>query len=166
MSDDVYELRADLDAALARARELEDYKRFHDGHIEGLRARVKELESERDANANAYFARLAHIEAANADRARLRSALEQVRSAMEASDQGPDGDNDPRRPLASAVWAAIATTDASRWLAERERRVAERVREACVRASDRWFASRPPPNSSPTEVLCALDLDAFLKEET
>lgn len=35
---------------------------------------------------------------------KLRAILLDVRAAMQASGQAPDGDDDPRRPLASAVW--------------------------------------------------------------
>ena len=69
---------------------------------EKLRARVAELERERDA---AF--RDAHR--AEADAARLREALTQVRDAMLATGQEPDGDDDPRRPVAVAVWRALAS---------------------------------------------------------
>lgn len=66
------------------------------------RARVAELERAQDA---AF--RDAHR--AEADAARLREALTQVRDAMLATGQGPDGDDDPRRPVAAAVWRALAS---------------------------------------------------------
>jgi len=47
---------------------------------------------------------------ARADAARLREALTQVRDAMRATGQEPDGDDDPRRPVASAVWHALDST--------------------------------------------------------
>lgn len=63
---------------------------------------------------------------ARADAARLREALTQVRDAMCATGQEPDGDDDPRRPVASAVWHALASTPsaeptrahAERWLSD------------------------------------------------
>ena len=84
-----------------------------------LRARVAELERERDeARAlwdDALRQVLHHSNArgrAEADAARLREALMQVRDAMLATGQEPDGDDDPRRPLASAVWATLDVTAA------------------------------------------------------
>lgn len=38
---------------------------------------------------------------------RLRDVLRQVQSAMAATGQAPDGMPDYRRPLATAVWAAL-----------------------------------------------------------
>ena len=52
------------------------------------------------------------VSLARADAVRLREALTQVRDAMLATGQGPDGDDDPRRPLATAVWSALASTPA------------------------------------------------------
>jgi len=45
---------------------------------------------------------------------RLRETLRQVQSAMEATGQAPDGMPDPRRPLATAVWAALAGAPSER----------------------------------------------------
>lgn len=70
--------------------------------LDALRARVAELERVQDA---AF--RDAHR--AEADAARLREALTQVRDAMLATGQEPDGDDDPRRPVAAAVWRALAS---------------------------------------------------------
>lgn len=61
-----------------------------------FQAHITTLERERDE--------------ARADAARLREALTQVRDAMRATGQEPDGDDDPRRPVASAVWHALDST--------------------------------------------------------
>jgi len=63
--------------------------------LDVLRARVAELER--------------CAERAEADATRLREVLAQVRDAMLATGQAPDGDDDPRRPLAAAVWRALAS---------------------------------------------------------
>jgi septal ring factor EnvC (AmiA/AmiB activator) len=47
------------------------------------------------------------LKSARADAARLRAVLERVREAMLSTGQAPDGDDDPRRPLATAVWDAL-----------------------------------------------------------
>ena len=61
--------------------------------LTALRAQLEAVARERDE--------------ARADAARLREALTQVRDAMRATGQEPDGDDDPRRPVASAVWHAL-----------------------------------------------------------
>lgn len=52
---------------------------------------------------------IARWQEAEAEVARLREVLAQVRDAMLATGQGPDGDDDPRRPVATAVWRALAS---------------------------------------------------------
>ena len=87
--------------------------------LDVLRARVAELER--------------CAERAEADATRLREVLAQVRDAMLATGQAPDGDDDPRRPVAAAVWRALASTPSAE-PTPRDMRVAEAVREACAKS--------------------------------
>ena len=87
------------------------------------------------------------VSLARADAVRLREALTQVRDAMRATGQEPDGDDDPRRPVASAVWHALVSTPSAE-LTPRDMRVAEAVREACARI----VATRNVKNWTPEEL--------------
>lgn len=80
----------------------------HELHIASLR--VAELERERDEARERVLVMSDAWKAAMDNVARLREALTQVRDAMLATGQGPDGDDDPRRPVAAAVWRALAST--------------------------------------------------------
>lgn len=72
---------------------------------------------------------------AEADAARLREALMQVRDAMLATGQEPDGDDDPRRPVATVVWRVLTSTPSAE-PTPRDMRVAEAVRDALVEMAD------------------------------
>lgn len=102
---------------------------FVNEEVEALKARVKELEARRDgihahirATENQFFECSKQLDAANADRARLRGALQAMHDYVHGN-----------RSLISAeglIRAALTPTDASQWLRERERAVAERVATA------------------------------------
>lgn len=147
--------------------------------LEQLRARVKELETERDDARARLLQELANGPsahewvAANADRARLREALggltawlSRWRHAVSIRAEGASQAWDELERLHN-TGAALASTDASEWL--RERRLAERVREACAQSL------RPKDGEQDRAVLTriafsqgavrATDLDALLKEE-
>lgn len=83
-------------AALAKVGEELEQERVEYKHVS---AECDRLKKQLDA---ALFGR-----ELQAERDALRAALEKVRDAMRASDQEPDGMPDPRRPLATAVWAAL-----------------------------------------------------------
>lgn len=104
--------------------------------LDALRARVAELERVQDA---AF--RDAHR--AEADAARLREALTQVRDAMLATGQGPDGDDDPRRPVAAAVWRALASVPSASVPLMASAGVAVDVRD--LRTGDITFVAEPTP---------------------
>lgn len=89
-------------AARARVAELER-------EVEDMRERARNAEAQRDEAVSLAHESLAETVAARADAARLREALTQVRDAMLATGQEPDGDDDPRRPVATAVWRALAS---------------------------------------------------------
>lgn len=114
----------------------------------------------------------------NAERARLRSLLEPLLAAAEdgyghASITKPPGVCRGCDAVRDARAALAASTDASDWLLERERRVAERVREACayhLEVSPRAQGVLVPIESGDLLArfaadLRAIDLDALLKEE-
>jgi len=73
------------------------------------RKELADLRGDDDAWRRTYEKTHAALLKAQADAARLREVLAQVRDAMLATGQGPDGDDDPRRPLAAAVWRALAS---------------------------------------------------------
>lgn len=120
------------------------------------RLRVAELERVQDA---AF--RDAHR--AEADAARLREALTQVRDAMLATGQGPDGDDDPRRPVAAAVWRALASAPSAD-PTPRDMRVAEAVWEAerlrCLRVGSAFINMM-----SPREPFGCADMSRFARAE-
>ena len=98
------------------AKRLGEKLESAEANVKALRTRVAELERERDALAKRVSDLEYHLDShvratdkAQADAARLREVLAQVRDAMLATGQGPDGDDDPRRPLAAAVWRALAS---------------------------------------------------------
>jgi hypothetical protein len=136
---------------------------FENEEVEALKARVKELEaqcaslrhdadSEWGASATEREALRAQLDAANADRARLMALLGVWLSECECApeDMQPCDLHDGTR-------AALASTDASAWLRERERAVAERVREACIDilATEGWLGQA-------MRHVRGLDLDALL----
>lgn len=90
------------------------------------------------ANVGTLLDRIAALERerneARAEAARLREALMQVRDAMLATGQGPDGDDDPRRPVATVVWRALASTPSAE-PTPRDMRVAEAVANALMDAA-------------------------------
>lgn len=63
--------------------------------------------------------------------------------------------------FAAPIRTALAASPGD-WLAARDRALAERVREACARVVDQWFASVPAPNSSPLDLVRTIDLDALV----
>ena len=100
---------------------------------------------------------------ARADAARLREALTQVRDAMRATGQEPDGDDDPRRPVASAVWHALDSTPSAE-PTPRDMRVAEAVRgEASDMVRD---ADDGVPLDCLADSIDAIDLAAVAKAVT
>ena len=101
--------------------------------LTALRAQLEAVARERDE--------------ARADAARLREALTQVRDAMRATGQEPDGDDDPRRPVASAVWHALDSTPSAE-PTPREADVA-RLREALVGMRCRALPGRTVPCACP-----------------
>lgn len=109
----VDELRTQLEAV---TRERDAYKHDADAEWGASATERARLTRERDE--------------ARESEARMRAALERVRDAMRATGQEPDGDDDPRRPLATAVWSALASTPAP-GPTEREMRVAKAAVEAC-----------------------------------
>ena len=84
--------------------------------VDRLRTQLEAVTRERDgaraqldeAVSLAHESRVETVRA-RADAARMREALTQVRDAMRATGQEPDGDDDPRRPVATAVWHALAS---------------------------------------------------------
>lgn len=114
------------------------------------------------------------IERLRADNARLRSLLEPLLGAAEDGwGHNPKGEHPGECAGCDAVLAtraALASSEASEWLRERERRVAERVREACARYVDRCVhednADTGNANTRFGNEVRSLDLAALLKEET
>jgi len=117
--------------------------------LDVLRARVAELER--------------CAERAEADATRLREVLAQVRDAMLATGQAPDGDDDPRRPVAAAVWRALASTPSAE-PTPRDMRVAEAVQNAerlrCLRVGSAFINMM-----SPREPFGCADMSRFARAE-
>ena len=94
---------------------------------------------------------------------RLRAALVMVRDAMVATGQEPDGDDDPRRPVATAVWSALAGAPVES-RREHDRALAERVREAIAQRIEGLPDDAASWQGVADNVVRALDLDALLEE--
>jgi len=127
----------------------------HELHIASLR--VAELERERDEARERVLVMSDAWKAAMDNVARLREALTQVRDAMLATGQEPDGDDDPRRPVATAVWRALASAPSAA-PTPRDMRVASAVREACINAFCVPFWEQRTPQAT----LRSLDLAAVV----
>jgi hypothetical protein len=147
---------------------------FENEEVEALKARVKELEvqcaslrHDADSEWGASATEREALAAANlcvkeleterdvvSDRARLREALEQWNKACHP--------HPVEHPSMTVAWKnaeaalALASSDASAWLRERERAVAERMRAECSRLC------HAKCNAGCENNIEALDLDALL----
>lgn len=116
---EVERLTRERDEARAEMRELAEVAARNVNDASHLRRSAIELTRERDearalAGQDCDGMSCPPSNEARADVARLREALQQVQSAMAATGQAPDGMPDPRRPLATAVWAALAAAPDAR----------------------------------------------------
>lgn len=138
--------------------------------LEQLRARVKELEAllgqrcdgidcDRGDECVSLHRQLTD---ANADRARLRACLTEANGALCSDTCGRTHTHGCKE-----CRAALDSSDASEWLRERERRVAERVRESCVNLVRNSFVVSTSTAHERVTLgsLRSLDIDALLEND-
>ena len=113
----------------ARSRELEEAVSF-DLKDECPTCRAKPGSPTLCAECLERRALRAEVERVEAEAASYRRALVAVRDALKATDQEPDGENDPRRPLASLVWRVLKEKDAGAGLLAEVERLRGLIAEA------------------------------------